>query len=92
MDILQHMALLSNAKPSSPPQNTILGGTVVANDPSSTGGFTVKGSGVVGNYDHINVPASVALAPAGAGVVMVSPGNDGQDLSILGISGYYYPT
>ena len=87
MDIQQVLAFANALRTSTPAPKTILTGTVVSN---STGGYQVRGSYSTDGDNHVNVPAALASAPINAGVLMISPGGDGQDMSILGVSGYYY--
>lgn len=87
MEILQVLAFADALRLPTAPSRTILTGTVLSN---SSGGYQVRGSYSTDGDNHVNVPAALASAPTNAGVIMLSPGGDGQDMSILGVSGYYY--
>lgn len=90
MDISALVSFAKALQPPPRPQNTILTGTIVSNTDS---GYSVRGSYTTADDTGVhasNVPSAGNSNQTGAGVLMLSPGGDGQDMTVLGISGYYY--
>lgn len=65
----------------------IVGGNIVGSP--TNGAFEVKTTYGTGSYSAVTSPSKGANP--GAGVLLGNPGGDGQDMVILGMSGYYYP-
>lgn len=65
----------------------IVGGNAIGKYENGT--FEVKSNHGTGAYSTVASPSKGAVQ--GASVLMGNPNGDGQDMVILGMSGYYYP-
>lgn len=68
-------------------RNFIVGGNVIWTTDSGT--YNVKTTYGAGTYSAVASPSKTATT--GSGVLLGNPGGDGQDMVVLGLSGYYYP-
>lgn len=68
-------------------RNFIVGGNVTG--VTSSGTYNVKTTYGTGSYSAVSSPSKAAAS--GSGVLLGNPDGDGQDMVVIGMSGYYYP-
>lgn len=68
-------------------RNFIVGGNITS--VTAAGTYDVKTTYGTGTYRSVASPSKGAVA--GAGVLLGNPDGDGQDMVVLGLSGYYFP-